>query len=140
MASVVSCCHAPPILETAEHDLDPVAPFVAALVLFYRRLALLSNGYAGAYPLVFRRFSEPVGVGSTIPEQPVHFWQAAQQRPCTDVVADLTGGDEQVQRTSLAVADGVQLRVSAALRATDQTSTPPPFLTLMLVAVRCALR
>ena len=37
--------------------------------------------------------------------------QAARQRPCADVITDLTGGDEQVQRAPLAVADGVQLRV-----------------------------
>lgn len=49
--------------------------------------------------------------------------------------ADLIGGDEQVERTSPAVADGMQLGVHAALGATNQASTPP-FLTPKLVAVR----
>src|SRR6056297_443019 len=35
--------------------------------------------------------------------------------------------DEQVERSALAVADGMQLGVHAALRATDQASTPPLF-------------
>ena len=56
-----------------------------------------------------------------------------------DVVADLSGGDEQVEWPPLTVADGVQLRVHAALSLTDQTSTPP-FFKPMLVADRCALR
>ncbi|SMG53254.1 hypothetical protein SAMN02746000_03415, partial [Paracoccus sp. J56] len=55
------------------------------------------------------------------------------------VVADLTGADEQVERSAMAVADGVQLGVHAAFGPTDQASTPP-FLTTMLVAVRWALR
>jgi len=68
-----------------------------------------------------------------------HIGQAAEQRPCPDVVADLTGGDEQVERASLAITNRVQLGVHPALCATDQASTPP-FLTPMLVAVRWAFR
>ena len=56
-----------------------------------------------------------------------------------DVIADLSGGDEQVDRSSLTVADGMQLGVHAAFGSTDQTTTPP-FFAAMLVAVRWALR
>ena len=59
--------------------------------------------------------------------------------PVADVVTDLTGGDEQGERSTLAVADGVQLGVHAALRPTDQASTPL-FFTPILVAIRCAFR
>ncbi len=91
------------------------------------------------YPFVFQRFSEPVSVMATISEQPFDVCQAAKQCPCADIIADLSGGDEQIDWSSLAVTDCVQLGVDAALGATDQATTPP-FLAAMLVAVRCALR
>ncbi len=69
----------------------------------YRRLSYLTEGLAflpawdaGAYPIVFQRFSEPVGVIAAIPEQPIDIGQAAQQRSGHDVVADLSCGYEQV--------------------------------------------
>jgi hypothetical protein len=138
-APVVAGCHAPPILQPAEHDFDPVPAFVPALVILYRFLPLLPARDAGAYPFVFQRFPEPIGVIAAIPEQPIGIRQAAQQCPCPDVIADLTRRDEQVQWPAFAVADGVQLGVHAALGATDQASTPP-FLTPKLVAVRWAFR
>jgi hypothetical protein len=61
----------------------------------------------------------------SVPEQPVDFWETAEQRPRADVVADLTGGDEQVERASLAVANGMQLGVHAALGSTYQATAPP---------------
>jgi hypothetical protein len=36
-----------------------------------------------------------------------------------DVVADLTGGDEQIERSAVAVADGVQLGVHVAFGSTN---------------------
>lgn len=120
-------------------NVDAIAPFVASLVVFHGRLALLSAGDAGAYPFVFQRVSEPVGVIAPVPEQPFHVWQATQQSPCADVVADLPGGDEKIEWASLTVTDGVQLGVHAALRSANQASTPP-FFAAMLVAVRWALR
>ncbi len=138
-AAVVSGRDAPPILEPAEHALDPVAPLVAALVIFDWRLALISAGDAGAYPFVLQRFPKPVRVIAAIPEQPFDLWQAAEQRPRAYVVTDLPGGDEQVDRSPLAVADGVKFCVHAALCSTDQ-ATAPTFLAAMLVAVRWAFR
>ena len=129
----------PPVLEPAKHDLYAVALLVSALVVFDRCLTLLSTGDAGSYPLVLQRFPEPVGVIAAIPEQPIDLWEAAEQRPRSDVVADLSCGDEQVERAALAVTDGMQLRVHAALGSADEASTPP-FFAAKLVAVRCAFR
>ena len=89
--------------------------------------------------LFFLRFSEPIGIIPAVPEQPVGIRRAAPQCPRANVVADLTGCDEQVERTSPAVADHVQLGVHPALGPPDQPSTPP-FFTTMLVVVRWALR
>lgn len=52
--------------KTFEHLTCRVAPFVEALVLLCRRLALLPEKDAGVYPSVFQRFSEPIGVMTTI--------------------------------------------------------------------------
>ena len=46
-------------------------------------------------------FSKPVGVVAAIPEQPLDVGQAAQHRPRADVVAHLSGGDEQIDRSPL---------------------------------------
>ncbi len=115
------------------------AAFVAALVVLHRFLPLFPAWDAGPYPFVFQRFSEPVGIVAAVSQQPFHLWQTAHQSAGTDVIADLSCRDEEVERSALAVADGVQLRVHAALGPTNQASTPP-FFTPMLVAVRWALR
>ena len=68
-------------------------------------------------------------------EQPIGIRQTVAKNPCTDVVAHLPGSDEQVEWTSLAVADGVQFRVHSTLGSADQAAAPP-FLTPRLDAVR----
>ena len=110
---------------SAEQDLDTVAPFVAALVVSHGRLALFSARDARAYPFVLQRFSEPIGVVTPVPKQPVDIRQAAEQCPRPDVIADLSGGDKEVDRAAFAIADGMQLGIHAALGATDQAATPP---------------
>lgn len=80
-----------PVLYPAVHDLDAVAAFVAALVIFDGDLALFSSGDAGAYPFVFQRFPEPTGIIDAISEQPIDARQAAEQRLRPDVIADLSG-------------------------------------------------
>jgi hypothetical protein len=92
--------------QPAEHDLDPVAPFVTTLVVLNRFLPLLPARDAGAYPFVLQRFPEPISVIATIHEQPIDIRQAVQQCPHTSVIADLTGGNEQVERTSSVVGKG----------------------------------
>ena len=82
------------------------------LVVLHRFLPLFSTGDAGAYPFVFQCFSEPIGVVTTISEQPINFWQAANESSRANVIADLTGCHKEVQWAPLAVAEGVQLCVS----------------------------
>jgi hypothetical protein len=59
-----------------------------------------------------------------IPEQPIHVWYAAEQSPSTNVIADLPGGNEHVERATLAITDSVQLGVHAAFGSTNQTAAP----------------
>ena len=95
--------------------------------------------WSASHPLVLQRLFQPGGIITAIAEQPFDHRQAAEQRPCADVIAHLSGGYKQIERSSLAVANGVQLGVHAAFGPTDQAATPP-FLTAILVAVRCAFR
>lgn len=115
------------------------------LRLLYLHLSYLTGflrcfgpGMYARIPL-FQRLSEPIRIIAAVSEQPVNLRQATYKRPCTDVIADLSGGDEQVEWSALAVADCVQLGVHAALGATNQASTPS-FFAARLVAVRWALR
>lgn len=62
---------------------------------------------------------------AAVPEQPIDIRQAVEQHPCADVVADLPGGDEEIEVASLAVADRMQFGVHAALGAANQAATPP---------------
>lgn len=138
-ASVIAGRAAPPILEPAEHYLNLVAPFVSAFVVFDGSLALLPARDTRAYPFILQRFSEPVSVMTAIPQQPFDVRRTTEQRPCADVIADLSDRDEQVDRSSQTVTDSMQLGVHTALRSTDQAAAPP-FFTPMLVAVRWASR
>ena len=112
---------------------------VSALVVLHGVLALLSTGDARAYPFVFQVVRETVGVVAAVCEQPIDILKAVEQRSCADVVADPTGGDEHVERSSPAVTDGMQLgtpvsdetvhwTVSSSLEpigSTNQAAMPP---------------
>ncbi len=124
-ASVVTGGYTPPVFEPVEHDFNAIAPLVSTLVVFDRRLPFLSTWNTGAYPLVLQRFSEPVSVVAAIPEHTFDAWQPAERCPRADIIAHLPGGDELVDRSSLAVTDCVQLGVHATFGATDQAFTPP---------------
>jgi hypothetical protein len=137
--SVITGRYPPPVFEATKHYLDPVTPLIPALVVADGRFPFLPAWYARAYLLVLQRFSEPIGMVSAISEKPLHLGQPADERTRPDVVADGAGSQEQVNRTALAVADGVQLRIYAALGSADQAPAPP-FLTPKLDAVRWAFK
>ena len=149
--SSISRGHPPPVLESAEHDLDPVSTFVTALVILHRYLPRLPAWDAGAYPLVFQGFAEPVGIVTAIPEQPVDIRQTVAKRTRADVVADFPCGYEKVEGASMAVADGMELRVPFSdetvywtVFSSNTLVRPirrprPPFLTPRLDAVRWAV-
>jgi hypothetical protein len=96
-ASVVAGSDAALVLQPAEHDLDPAAPFVVALVRTDGMPSQLPARDAGACPLVFQRIPEPVGIVATVGDLPFSGRQAAQQGCRADVVADLANGHEEAQ-------------------------------------------
>ncbi len=123
----IAGCNPSLVLQPPKHDLDPVAPFVAALVVFHGGLARFSARDAGLYPFVFQRISEPISVIAAICEQPICLRQFAHQGRCARVVADLPSRHEEIDRAANRVGDSMQLRVHPAFRASDQAATLPFF-------------
>ncbi len=62
-----------------------------------------------------------------VAQQPFDLWQAAAQSPRADVIADLTGGDEQVERPITAIADRMQPGVHPAFGSTDDAPALVPW-------------
>lgn len=114
----------PPILEPAKDDPNSAGPFVARFVGFYGFRSLFPARDAREYPFVFQGLSEPVGVVSSVPEQPIDIMQVSQQPPWSGVIADLPGSDEQVERAAFAVDDG-KLGVHPAFGSANQANTSP---------------
>lgn len=102
-------------LEPSAHDLNAVAPFVAPLVVFDGRLALLLTGDAGTYPFDFQRFYEQIRVVASVAEQPFDVWQAAQQRPSSGVIADLSRGDEEADSVRSYMVDVRDMEIGRSL-------------------------
>lgn len=121
-APVVSRCNASPVLQAREHDFDPVASFVVALVVLDGFATRLPSADAGLYTIYFQCISEPVSVMASVSQQPVRFLQVAQQGRCTGIVTDQTGSHEEPDRPVIGIGNGMQLRVRAVLCATDQTA------------------
>jgi hypothetical protein len=115
--AVVTGCHASPVLEAPEHYLDPVAAFIAALVMLDGFAARLPTRDAGLYSLVFQGISEPIGIIAPVSQQPFSFGQAAQQRCRTGVVAHLSRRHEEPDRAAFRIGDGVQLALINAAKA-----------------------
>lgn len=90
-----------------------VAAFVSAFVVSDSFGAGFPTGDAWPYALVLQGFAEPISVVTTIPKQPFNAWQAAQQRPRSNIVADLPGRNEEVDWPTLAVTDGMELGIHA---------------------------
>ena len=83
--------------------------------------------------------SEPIGIITPISQQEFRFRKRAEHCCSPGVIADLTRAEEEAQGPTIAIGQGMKLRVEAALRAADQ-ALAPPFLSRRLDAVRWAFR
>ena len=137
-ASIVSGRDASPVFQPSEHTLDEVALLVAVGIVGNRQLSVLASWDARLDATVAECFPEPVAVIASVGDQDVGVGQGGQHGRGSAVVADLAFGEQQDQGPALAVADGVQLGVQAALGASDAAGNSP-FLS-RLEAVRCAFR
>ena len=93
--AVISRCHAAPVLQAAEHDLDAVTPLVPRLVVFDRQRSGFAARNTRFDALLLQRISEPVSVIAAVGEHPLGVGQIVKQGSCTGVIADLAGRDEE---------------------------------------------
>ena len=122
-----ACCDAPPVFETTGHDLDLVAAFVSALVVFDGLVPGLSTQDARGNPLFVKGIAEPVGIVTAVAQQPVCFGQTIHQGCRSSVIADLPRRHEEADGAAPCIRHSVKLRVHAAFRAPDQPASTPPF-------------
>ncbi len=132
-ASVVTCCDASPVLEAAEHVLDPVSLAIELLVVADRAFSASGWRNAGLDALVDQRFPEPVAVVAAIGNQACGLWQSIEDEACALVIAHLAFAQQQDDRLALGIADGMELGVQAAFRAPDKTGNIPFFKRLAAV-------
>src|SRR3546814_6073318 len=87
------------------HDLDAVAPFVAALVVFDGLVPGFPARDAGSNPLFLQGVAEPVGIIAPVGQQPLGLGKFVEQSGSTDIVTDLTGGHEEAQGTAVRIGE-----------------------------------
>ena len=137
-ASVVAGCDAAPVLDPVEDVLDLVALAVEVLVIVDPDLAVGAWRDARGDAAFGQSSPEPVAVVALVAQQFLGVGQHRKQQESALVIAHLAFGEEQDDRASLAIADGVQLGVQPALGPPDTSGKSPPF--NRLAAVQWALR
>jgi hypothetical protein len=124
-AAVISGGDAAPVLEPAEHALDQIALLVDLGIVYDRHLAVLASGNAGRDVQTGQSLAEPVAVVTLVGDQDLGVRQRLQDGSGAAIVADLALGEQQDQWLALAVTDGVQLGVQAALGPSDAAGNSP---------------
>jgi len=97
-------------LGAAEHDLDAVAAFVATLVVFDDLVPDFSARDAGRDTLLLQGIAEPVGIIASVCQHPLRFGQTVEQSGLASVVADLSGRQEEADRTTIRIASLLSVR------------------------------
>lgn len=113
-ALVIAGCHTYPILQSAKHYLNPVSSLVSTPVILDDLAALFSDQDTRCYTHAYKSFAKPICN-----------WEAAYKSASASLVADLLDGYEEPNRPPSRIRNGMQFRAHTALRATNQTSTPP---------------
>ncbi len=137
-ASVISRCDAAPVFEFAEHVLDFVSLLVESFVVFDLYLPVLFGRNAGFDAFVFQSFPEPIGIVAAIRQKMLGKRQIIDDQVRAFVITHLAFRQEHHNRAAHTIANGMELGVQAAFRASD-TAGNIPFLR-RLAAVRWALR
>lgn len=70
--------------------------------------------------LLLKYVPESLGVIAPVGQHPLCFWQVVEQSRRSGVIADLASRDEEAQRASVDIGDGVQPGIYAALGPSDQ--------------------
>jgi hypothetical protein len=125
-----------PILETTEHALDQIAPFVGGAIEGMEVLAGGIVGDDGHRAALGEELSQAIGIVSGVGGAQPRWWQRAEERQRGADVAELALGYFERDEAPERIADGVDFRRSAAARAADRLRFGPPF---PPAAERCAL-
>ena len=136
--SVIAGMDASPVLEFSEHVLDLVAAAVEFSVEGRRVLPVGFWRYAGGDTALDEGLAEPVRVIALVAQQRFALGKRVNHERGPLVVAHLSFAEQQDDRATLTVTDGMKLGVQASLGASDTAGNSPFF--RRLAAVRCALR
>ena len=124
-ASLEGCggVDASPVLKAAEHVLDAVALSVEHPVVRDRHLVVGFRGDARFDATLGQGLSQPVGVIAPVAEQDLGLGERVDQQGGTPIIAHLAFAQQQDQRSALAIAHGVELRVQAAFGPPDTSGS-----------------
>lgn len=111
---------------------------VSCRVVGMENLSVPSRRDAGRDAATLQGDTKVVAVVTAIGDQFSGWRQHVKQQACALVVVHLAFGQQQDERSTAAVADGMQLRVQSAFGATDPAGAP--FFCRRLADVRCAFR
>ena len=129
----------PPVFQATEHNLHPLPPFVAPLVIFDGLVARHSLWDAARYPSIYNSFTKPICIISPICQKSVGGGQAIRRDSGLSVIADLASSQEERDRPPNYFIHDMQHGIDTTLGPPNQASTPP-FFNRILDAVPCALR
>ncbi len=132
---VVAGGEAATVLEAAEHALDGVAALVEGLAEAAFPAPVGFGRDVGDRALLLDYVADAVAVVSAIGVNDAAHRQACQQQFARLAVGCLSGRQQEGERSSLAVGDGVNFGVAPAPADTDRLGARPPF---PPAAERCA--
>jgi hypothetical protein len=114
------------VLEPTVGAFDNVAPFVALGIKREEPLAIGLVGDHGRGAAAVEEGAQMIGVIALVCDQPSACCRRGQERRGGGDIGDIAAAQEENDRSSLAVDEGVDLGRAAATRAADRLATLPP--------------
>jgi hypothetical protein len=118
-AAVIAGVDAAPVLELAEHVLDLVTLAVECCVVRDGHLSVGLGWDAGGDAALGQCVAEPVGIVAPVGQQGLGLGERIDHQRSALVIAHLPFAQQHDQRTTLAIADSMELGVQAALGPPD---------------------
>ena len=125
--SIVSGGDASPVLEAAEHALDDVSPVVDALVVGELHLAVSHGRDDGDGAASFQPIAQNVGIIAFVGGAIDGWWQRSDTLLGNGNIGYIPGGYDDRPRSSMLVADDVDLGLQPVLGLADTIGQAPPF-------------
>ena len=108
-AAVIACSDAPPVLQFSKAVFNHVSLFVERFIVFVLYFTIFLWRNAWLDPFVFQGIAEPVRIITAISQQICGLGQLVDERTRAFVIAGLSCGQLQQNRTPMPIGDGVQL-------------------------------